>query len=186
MKGKKHIQTKAWASVLLNDKFSLKAGRQEIIYGDHRIFGSVDWAQQARSHDALIAKFENGKHKFDLGLAFNANRETLFKEDYTVNNYKTFQYLWYNIKATDKIGISFLVLNNGVPFTNDEGNQKIAFFQTMGTRFVFSKNKWNADFAFYYQSGEITATNLSAFYFSGNGKYKFHKDWATKLGFEYL
>lgn len=33
----------AWASLLLDSKFSLKMGRQEIIYDDSRIFGNVDW-----------------------------------------------------------------------------------------------------------------------------------------------
>ncbi len=30
----------AWASVLLDSKFSLKMGRQEIVYDDSRIFGN--------------------------------------------------------------------------------------------------------------------------------------------------
>jgi len=40
----------AWGEILFSEKFSIKAGRQEIIYDDHRMFGSVDWAQQGRSH----------------------------------------------------------------------------------------------------------------------------------------
>jgi len=48
----------AWAEALLSDKISLKLGRQEIVYDDHRIFGNVGWAQQARSHDAFLFKFK--------------------------------------------------------------------------------------------------------------------------------
>ncbi|NQU84496.1 MAG: hypothetical protein HQ541_01925 [Mariniphaga sp.] len=44
----------AWAEVLFTPEFSLKAGRQELIYDDHRIFGNVGWAHQARSHDIAI------------------------------------------------------------------------------------------------------------------------------------
>ena len=28
-------------------------GRQELVYDDHRVLGSLDWAAQGRSHDAL-------------------------------------------------------------------------------------------------------------------------------------
>lgn len=31
----------AWAEALLNEKWSLKFGRQEIVYDDHRIFGDL-------------------------------------------------------------------------------------------------------------------------------------------------
>ena len=47
----------AWGQVRFCDVFSLKVGRQEIAYDDQRMFGSVGWAQQARSHDAAILKF---------------------------------------------------------------------------------------------------------------------------------
>ena len=48
----------AWAQAILSENFSLKFGRQEIVYDDSRIFGNVGWAQQGRSHDALLAKFK--------------------------------------------------------------------------------------------------------------------------------
>ena len=48
----------AWAEVFFTEKISLKAGRQELVYDDHRIFGSVGWANQARSHDVALLKFK--------------------------------------------------------------------------------------------------------------------------------
>ena len=57
----------AWAQMKLADFLQLKVGRQEVVYDDQRIFGSVGWAQQARSHDAALFKFLfNQKHKLDL------------------------------------------------------------------------------------------------------------------------
>ncbi len=175
-----------WAEILLNKSFSLKAGRQEISYDDDRIFGSVDWAQQARSHDALIAKFKNGQHKFDVGLALNANRETLFEVPYTVNNYKAFQYLWYNVQANENLNISLLVLNNGVQFESNTGALETAYSQTLGPRITFSKDKLSAAFAFYHQAGKIATSKLNANYLAGSLQYKVHADWTTSLGFEYL
>ena len=46
----------AWGLVNFNG-MTLKAGRQEIVYDDSRMFGNVGWAQQGRSHDALLIKF---------------------------------------------------------------------------------------------------------------------------------
>ena len=176
----------AWAEILFNDEFSLKTGRQEIIYDDHRIFGSVGWAQQARSHDALIAKYRKGKHKLDFGLALSATGETLFEVPYEVNNYKSFQYVWYNIQADTNLNVSFLALNNGVQFENGEGVLETAFSQTIGPRMVFLKDKINAELAFYYQTGKVITEDLNAIYLGGSVKYKVHSDWAAKVGFEYL
>ncbi len=46
-----------WAELFLTDKVSLKFGRQEISLNDHRIFGNVGWAQQARAHHAMLLKY---------------------------------------------------------------------------------------------------------------------------------
>ncbi len=176
----------AWAEMSLNDNLSVKAGRQEIVYDDHRIFGSVGWAQQARSHDALLVKFKKGKSALEVGLAYNANRATLFYEDYMVQNYKTLQYLWYHIDPNDAFGVSFLVLNNGQPFQSDSPNQEVAFTQTIGTRITYRKNKIMGAAAGYYQGGEIDSTSLSAMYFAGEINYLANKQWTVGLGGEYL
>ena len=41
-----------WAELFINDSISFKIGRQELVYDDHRLFGNLDWVQQARAHDA--------------------------------------------------------------------------------------------------------------------------------------
>ena len=85
----------AWGQLLFSDHFSAKLGRQEIIYDVHRMFGNVRWLQQARSHDALLLKFEDNGLKVDVGLAFNQDGVQSTTSFYTVaNSYKTFQYLW--------------------------------------------------------------------------------------------
>lgn len=177
----------AWGQVFFSEKFSIKLGRQEIVYDDHRIFGSVGWAQQARSHDAAIIKYIPSKnHRFDIGLAFNANGETLYKTDYT-GNYKAFQYLWYH-GTFDKVGVSFLLLNNGVAYIDPaDTTQKVAYSQTVGPRVTFKGDKIAANGAFYYQGGKNSGNNsTSAMYFSANASYKLTKKFSAGLGFEYL
>ncbi len=63
----------AWGEVELVKGLSLKAGRMELAYDDHRILGNVGWAQQARSHDLALLKF-SGKFTTHLGYALHGNR----------------------------------------------------------------------------------------------------------------
>lgn len=181
----------AWAEYFINPKISVKFGRQEIYYDDQRIFGAVGWAQQARSHDALLVKFKTGERgKLHFGFALNANNETLVAEDYNVNQYKVFQYAWYNTKFNDDLGLSALFLNNGMEYDNSNGERNVAYSQTIGARVTFNKKRFTADVATYYQGGRtplsIGKTDLSAYYFSVNAKFKLTDQFKIGAGFELL
>ena len=176
----------AWAQLLLNSKFSLKMGRQEISYDDHRIFGNVGWAQQARSHDALVATYQpNSKHRLDFGLAMNENAEILFDTEYEVNNYKAFQYLWYHTDF-NSLGLSFLILNNGLPYMDENDEQQVDYNQTIGSRFIYKKGKLKADASVYFQTGKIVGIDLRAFNLAANAYYNIADNFTTGLGVEYL
>lgn len=177
----------AWGEVIFNKKLSIKIGRQEIVYDDHRIFGNVGWAQQARSHDAAIIMYKPSKnHRVDIGLAYNANGASLYKTDYT-GSYRSFQYLWYH-GTFDKVGVSFLALNNGVAYEdNADSTQKVAYSQTIGPRITYKNAGITANGAFYYQGGKDASDNsLSAMYFSANIAYKITKKFSVGIGGEYL
>ena len=107
----------AWTEIMINDtisKFqniSLKIGRQEIAYDDQKVLGGLDWLQQARRHDAIVFKFANKGWIFDLGAAFNQNKElnatTIYNGIPTAYGagtngigtmYKSFQYLYLGKK----------------------------------------------------------------------------------------
>ena len=175
----------AWASLFLSPQFSLKLGRQEISYDDERIFGSVGWAQQARSHDALLAILNpNDKHQLEIGFALNAEAETLFEVPYRLNNYKTFQYLWYHTSFTHA-GLSILALNNGMSYEENSA-QKTVYNQTLGMHFTFFKNKLKGDTSFYFQGGKIGNQSLSAYNFGANFYYAVAQKFTAGLGIEYL
>ncbi len=71
----------AWAEISLIDtgkvikNFSLKIGRQELVYDDVRLLGNLDWLQQARRHDAAVLKFDHHGWTAHMGAAFNQNAE---------------------------------------------------------------------------------------------------------------
>ena len=71
----------AWGELSLVDtgkvvkNFTLKVGRQELVYDDVRLLGNLDWLQQARRHDAALLKFDHKGWTAHLGAAYNQNAE---------------------------------------------------------------------------------------------------------------
>ncbi|MGB1270429.1 MAG: alginate export family protein, partial [Flavobacteriaceae bacterium] len=61
----------AWAEISLNTKLFAKVGRQEINLDDQRIFGSVNWVQQARSHDVALLKYKKEAFEMQFAIAYN-------------------------------------------------------------------------------------------------------------------
>jgi hypothetical protein len=178
----------AWGQYFFTESFSLKAGRQEIVYDDARIFGNVDWAQQGRSHDAAILRWKNDKIWVDAGFAWNQNKQNLYGTDYTIaNNYKTIQYLWLH-KNINSFGFSVLFLNNGMEhYRAADTTYKTYFSQTAGTRLSYKVGKFAMNGAFYYQGGtDKDNMALSAYYFAADVKFSFSETFAMLLGFEYL
>lgn len=177
----------AWAQYLVSDQFSLKFGRQEIVYDDSRIFGNVGWAQQARSHDAVLAKFSfKNNSKLDLGFALNSDSQS--GADILYSNaagYKTFQYAWYHTQLKN-VGLSLLALNTGVEFLETATEQKVNYSQTVGGRATYKKGNFNFDASTYFQSGKLYAKSISSTYFGGNVKYKASNLFSVGLGGEYL
>ncbi len=173
----------AWGELMLTENFSIRFGRQELAYDDHRILGDVDWAQQARSHDLLLVKYEKNGFRGHAGVAYNQDREQLTTNYYSVSrNYKTMQFLWLHKEFENQKG-SLLFLNNG----RQTADTSVMYSQTIGMywNFTFSGIKLNA--AGYYQMGrDVTKKDLSAGYIFAEVMKTFNPGLTPTLGFEYL
>lgn len=125
----------AWGEISLVDtgkvvkNFSLKIGRQELVYDDVRLLGNLDWLQQARRHDAVLLKFDHKGWTTHLGVAYNQNAERKSNGTYnpappagtypaTTNNatglgmnYKSLQFL-YVAKKFHFGNVTFLALKD--------------------------------------------------------------------------
>lgn len=170
----------AWGEIIFSDAVSLKVGRQEVIYDDHRIFGSVNWAQQGRSFDLALLKMKAGENgKIHFGVAINDNRDNI-----TNAPYKYLQYLWYH-RDYEKFNFSLLFLNNGVKGATED---KTFYGQTLGTHInVKPSEKVKLSGSLYYQFGkDKTDTKINAMEFKIDGNFKFSDQWAGTLGFEHL
>ena len=181
----------AWAEAILNPKISFKLGRQEIVYDDHRIFGNVGWAQQARSHDAFLFKYVPDKNnRLEIGIALNADSQSGVDNLYSnAAGYKTFQYAWYH-GDFNKFGVSFLLLNTGIEYLENIGlpneKQTIDYMQTIGPRLTYKSGKFDANVSTYFQTGKSLNTDVSASYFGGNLGYKINNNFKIGAGIEFL
>lgn len=176
----------AWAQYDLDAKWSARLGRQVISYDNQRIFGEIDWAQQAQSHDAAVITFHPKNQQLDLGFALNANAENVLepKNAYTTN-YKNLQYAWYHTQFS-KLNLSLLLLNTGYEFEKSIGNLEIDYKQTFGTYLTFKEKKWDTNFGAYGQTGKSADKKVNAWYTGAFLGYAVTNTFKAGLGYEYL
>lgn len=178
--------SEAWFEYELAKNFSIKAGRQQLIYNDHRIFGNSDWNTQGRSHDLLLVKVSDSTWTIHGGFAFNQSKEQATTTLYSVSNsYKALQYLWLN-KQINKIDASFLFVNNGIQ--SPASNTSIRYNQVSGTHLEYSAKKVWLMVKAYYQSGHdgVSKKELSAYLAGLEFMYKLNGGISLSLGYEYL
>ncbi|MBA4316977.1 MAG: hypothetical protein C0412_01110 [Flavobacterium sp.] len=176
----------AWTELILNDtisKFqniSLKVGRQEIAYDDQKVLGGLDWLQQARRHDAVVFKFANKGWIFDLGAAFNQNKElnagTIYNGIPTAYGagtngigtmYKSFQYAY--------LGKKFFFGDLSFLFFKDDFNKytNVTSGTPAVTTKVFGKGVWSRNTTGLYYNVNITRKiNLMGSYYHQFGEDK--------------
>ena len=181
----------AWAEAKLTDNFSIKLGRQELVYDDSRIFGNVGWAQQARSHDVALLKY-SGIFTAHLGIAHNENTTRSNNIYDGPDAYKDMLFLWLN-KKTEKMNISFLFLNNGVNYTvttdslGATTSEAIRYSQTLGPRLTYKLGKLNLSGNYYLQLGEDSnGKTLNAFDMAIAANYNVNKEFQVGVSYEIL
>lgn len=180
----------AWGEILFSSNLSLKLGRQELVYDDSRILGNVGWAQQARSHDLALLKFQtSNKANLHLGLAFNQDKENLQGTEYnTKGNYKNMQFAWYN-KKVDKINYSFLFMNTGFQYLDatDSDENETRYTQIYGGIVNYKPSKIGFTASLYSQKGkDLSDKSINAYMFNIGAKMSLSSNWKANVGIEIL
>ena len=178
----------AWAQAKLHYGISLRVGRQELGYDNSRIFGNVGWAQQGRSHDLLLLKYEEN-FNLHVGVAYNQSGVRTNNFYFGPDAYKAMQFVWFN-KSFGRLNVSLLALNNGVPYTISTGDageiteQGIRYSQTMGTYLAYKAGKLSFGGNVYYQMGkDPSGKELSAYEVLVEAGYAFSAK--SKIGLSY-
>ncbi len=181
----------AWFEYEFTSGFFLKAGRQELVYDNHRIFGNVGWAQQGRTHDVALLKYENN-FKVHTGFAWHQNGNRNNNLYLGPDAYKSLQFAWFQ-HSWENTAFSFLFLNNGIPYVSKvdtAGNpltEKISWSQTFGPYFTWAGEKGGVVLSSYLQTGSDNARNdLFAWYLNAEGSLRLSERFTGSAGFEYL
>lgn len=178
----------AWAKLKFADGAFLQLGRQTLAYDDERLLGALDWATTGRSHDALKLGYEHDQHKLHAIFAYNQDAENKTENFYSGKAlYKNMQTLWYHYGTTSPLGISALIMNQGVE-TGDETNHKTKYMQTMGLYASYKpKAPLTANAAFYYQTGkDKNDRDVNAYMMSLNAKCQLTPQLSIAVGDDYI
>ncbi|HYC84964.1 MAG TPA: alginate export family protein [Chryseosolibacter sp.] len=128
-----------WAEISLVDtgkdikNFTVKIGRQELVYDDVRLLGNLDWLQQARRHDAIVFKFDHKGWTAHLAGAFNQNAER--KANHIYNGVPTGYPASTNGIGTMYKSMQFLYVSKKLHF----GNVSFLAFKDDFSKFSFGQ-----------------------------------------------
>ena len=172
----------AWTEINLLDTgrtkpgFTLKAGRQELVYDDVRLLGNLDWLQQARRHDAVLLKLEHNGWMVHAGAAFNQNAE---RRSNTIYNgtptgyaagtngigalYKSMQFLYVGRKLK-RVSASFLL------FKDDFSKFRFAKTDTLRKNPIYGQSVWSRITSGFYFTMALNKLSMvgSAYYQGGH------------------
>jgi hypothetical protein len=184
----------AWAQYNFSRKLSVRAGRQELMYDDHRILGNLDWAAQGRSHDALKFMYFDSTWTFHAATAYNQNSNVpepgkLTDNFYTAPggfqqvgggqpNYKYMHMFWAE-RTFGRFYTSFLFLNTGwqMPDTTTNNLNTVGLnpalsiskkIKIQGSYYhQFGKDRSDARVNSYLMSISLNITGAKSFYSFG-------------------
>ena len=179
----------ARAAYDFSEEYGFKLGRQAMDYNNARFMGDLDWAQQGRSHDALLFMKRNPERNCELHLALAYNQQIPFEpgkltgnEYFGVNNYKTMIFGWWDKKFDDG-EISVLFHNDGQQVAADTS---VAHRQTYAVLGNYKIGEVLLDGELYYQGGKNgNDVKVNGLMVTLHGTIKTDITPIT-LGFEYL
>lgn len=180
-----------YAEPHFNDNWSLRLGRQRIIYDNERLFSENDWRNTSVSHDAARLIYVNNKKNVQAEFTGAFNQ---FGENYLTTNYKPNGFLNYKVlgiqflkwKIDSAFSLTFINAMDGYQ-SSVPGDYKTTYMRfTSGGRVEFTHQKIYATIAAYYQYGkDSSGYKLSAYYFQPEIRYT-AKTFSSRLGLEYM
>lgn len=148
--------------------FSVRVGRQELVYDDQRLLGNLDWLQQARRHDAIVFKLLNKGWQADLGAAFNQNTDAFNYNGTTYTPANVPPYVKDSKGNLAPVPAGYIPLMSGAGVSARNGNPLLVAAP--------STNGANQDYKamqFIYGAKQWGPTRLSGLVFADEfGKYK--------------
>ncbi len=176
----------AWARWHFSDSWAVKAGRHALVYDNARFMGNLDWAQQGRSHDALLVQHRN-EAGFSADAGFTWNQSDIFEPNHLTGtfyslagNNKSMQHVWLN-RMWENSGASIMLHNDGRQVAADSST---VWRQTAGLHGFTRQGDFRLKGEAWYQFGEDARQNsVSAWLLNAEvtyrGTYTLGADWLS-------
>jgi hypothetical protein len=175
----------AWIQLALTDSLFIKAGRQEIRYDNQRLFAVNDWNNVAQKHDAIVMRYLGRSGELHIGAAFNQSSVRQFGTYYGRANYKTLNYLWYNMGLTDNTRLSLMGVADG--YESESGSGTLYVRGTWSAFLSFSPSTLTINVNPALQHGTNShGNNIRAAYFMMEAIATPRDNVRSTLGFEWL
>ena len=167
---------------------TLRAGRQELSYGEQRLLGGFDWSNVTQSFDAVKLMYAEEKFSIDGFLSNKvpidrANPNNLYDDN------EGFHGLYATYKGIDKVTLDtyyFLRKTTENVTFGPSGSDKLDE-STIGFRLKGEKlNGFDYSFEPMYQYGEFGSKDIKAYAVVAQGGYTFEKSaWRPRVGLEW-
>ncbi|CAN5784771.1 hypothetical protein BH10BAC2_BH10BAC2_35850 [soil metagenome] len=179
-----------YAEPKITDKFSVRLGRQRILYDNQRIFAENDWRAAANAHDAIRLIYNNNRNfTTELIGAYNQSAENNLSTNYkptNFNNYKTLIVNYLNYKPSSHFTITTINTADGYQSSVPSAYTTTFMRFTSGGRLDYNSNNWYVTMSGYYQYGkDSSGKKIDAYYLQPEIKY-INTAWTVRLGMEYL
>jgi len=175
-----------WIEPFITDKFSVRIGRQRLIYDNQRLFAENDWRLSAAVHDALNFRYQSSRLVSEFALAFNQNAERHFGTDYSPSGFTNYKFLAVSyIRYKPAKYLTFTGLNSTDGYQTNSDPEKLNIRYTLGGRVEAESSDVYATVAAYYQGGKNpSGKNLSAYYMQPEIRYTSGNGLIVRLGAE--
>lgn len=161
----------AFIDYRFHKKWMARLGRQELYYGNHRLFTFREGPNTRLAFDAAIFKYTSGKKKIDfIVMSPVTSKKGVFDdtslEDFIFGTYATKQLVSKKL-LTDFYTFDFISQRRKYNYKSGKENR-----QVIGTRIYSENTKFNYEFEATYQFGTFDSLKIKAYSLSTDLNYK--------------
>jgi hypothetical protein len=175
-----------WVEPLFTNKFSVRIGRQRLMYDNQRLFAENDWRLTGAVHDAVNFRYYGPKLNSELALAFNQSSERYFGTDYNTIGFTNYKFLAVNyIRYKPGKTFTYTALNSADGYQKVGDPKKMNLRYNIGGRIEAESAGLYGTLSAYYQFGTSPyGKDLSAWYIQPEIRYTSSKGLVIRLGTE--
>lgn len=184
----------AYLEPIITKNFSIRIGRQRVMYDNQRLFAQNDWRQNGNAFDGVDLRWTAPKLSTDLFTAWNQTGQGTANNWYfpvnssgqPIVNFKLLVVNYLKWKINDNFALTTINCMDG--FQGSTIYTDLYVRGTTGGRLEYFNKAFYATVSGYYQFGktQVNTPEISAFYIQPEVKYIFKEKTTVRLGAEVM